>query len=100
MPRVLIKSGAHSEPGKPRLGWDTAIEVDGKPLLDTTDITLRFPVDGAATAEVHLLLTDEFTFEGQMDLHLHLHLQEGDTMAEVTAPGDTNRKHIVLKRGQ
>lgn len=105
MPKLRINCGANStpgaSPGSPLPGWDTAIEVDGKPLLDTTDIRLHFPVDGPARADVRLLLTDEpFEFAGDVDLHLHVHLPEGATMDEVTAPGDTNRSFIVIRKGQ
>lgn len=75
-----------------------AIEVAGQALPDVTDIRLHFPVDARPTCDVRLLLTEEFTFEEQVDLHLHLHLQEGDTMTEMTAPGDTQRKFVVTRR--
>lgn len=75
-----------------------AIEVDGHALLDVTDIRLHFPVDGRPACDVRLLLTEEFTFDEQGDLHLHLHLQEGDMMTELTAPGDTQRKFVVTRR--
>lgn len=91
MPRVAIRSDTAWAGG-------LAIEVDGLPLEEITDVKLHFPVDGLARADVQLHLTNEFKFEGQMDLHLHLHLAEGDMIEEVTSEGDTGRKHTIIRR--
>lgn len=91
MPRIQIEAGHPNVTGQ-LLGWGTRITVDGKPLQDVTNIDLHFGLDEVVRCDVEMLVRDQFEFEGNVDLHLHVHLPEGCKLIE-TREGE----HTVIR---
>lgn len=92
MPHVRIEPGTPNITGQ-FLGHGTRLVVDGKPMRDVKDITLHFPCDGVVECHVNQIVTGPFDFEGDIDLHLHVHLPEGCKLVEM----DDTKGHRVIR---
>ena len=88
-----------THPGYPHGG--TKVELDGREVQECTGIQLSFPVDGKAEAHigvnVELDANGQFLLEAPMDVHLHLHVQEGCRVLDVTTHGDQGRRFMVVR---
>lgn len=75
------------------------LEMDGAEIKEITDLSLTFPLDGLAQLHVSCYLESPFSIEGEAGVHIHTHLNEGDTLIESTNLNTNGRTFQVVRKG-
>ena len=80
----------------------TSVELDGVPVKELCDVTLRFPVDGALTCDFSVFVTGDFEFEtNDARINITMLVPEGqlvDVTTHSSPPGVRRYRAVASER--